>query len=299
VSARFSGSMTALITPFHADGEIDEAALERLVEFQIANGTSALVPCGSTGESATMSHAEHLRVIKRVIAIAAGRLPVIAGTGSNSTREAESLTREAKAAGADAALLISPYYNKPTQEGIYQHYKRIAEATGMPLIVYNIPGRTGSKIEATTIARLAELEGIIGLKEATGSIDEAQEVIRLCGDSIELYSGDDSMTLALIAVGAVGVISVVANALPAASAAAVGAALAGDWEVARDRHYRLLPVMRALFLETNPIPIKAALAMMGFCRDVLRLPLLPMSEAPRERLRAALRAAGALDGAAA
>jgi 4-hydroxy-tetrahydrodipicolinate synthase len=289
--------MTALITPFLADGSIDEAALEKLVEFQIANGTSALVPCGSTGESATMTHAEHLRVIKRVVEIAAGRLPVIAGTGSNSTREAESLTREAKAAGAAAALLISPYYNKPTQEGIYQHYKRIAEATGMPLIVYNIPGRTGSKIEATTIARLAELEGIIGLKEATGSIDEAQEVLRLCGDAIDLYSGDDSLTLALIAVGAVGVISVIANALPAASAAAVAAALQGNWADARARHYRLLPLMRALFLETNPIPIKAALAMMGFCHDELRLPLLPMSAAPRERLRAALIEAGALPGA--
>jgi 4-hydroxy-tetrahydrodipicolinate synthase len=290
--------MTALITPFHADGSIDETALERLVEFQIANGTSALVPCGSTGESATLTHAEHLRVIKRVVEIAAGRLPVIAGTGSNSTREAESLTREAKTAGAAAALLISPYYNKPTQEGIYQHYRQITQSTGMPLIVYNIPGRTGSKIEATTIARLAELDGIIGLKEATGSIDEAQEVVRLCGDAIDLYSGDDSMTLALIAVGAVGVISVIANALPAASAAVVGTALAGDWQSARAQHYRLLPLMRALFLETNPIPIKAALAMMGFCRDVLRLPLLPMSEAPRQRLRAALRAAGALDGAA-
>lgn len=296
MAARFSGSMTALITPFHADGSIDDAALERLVEFQIGNGTSALVPCGSTGESATLTHAEHIQVIKRVVEIAAGRLPVIAGTGSNSTREAESLTREAKAAGAQAALLISPYYNKPTQEGIYQHYRRIAESTGMPLIVYNIPGRTGSKIEATTIARLAEIDGIIGLKEATGSIDEAQEVIRLCGDAIELYSGDDSLTLALIAVGAAGVISVVANAVPAASAAAVGAALDGDWASARAQHYRLLPLMRALFLETNPIPIKAALAMMGLCRDELRLPLLPMSEAPRQRLRTELRAVGALRG---
>ena len=295
----FSGSMTALITPFQKDGSIDEPALDRLVEFQIANGTSALVPCGSTGESATLSHAEHLRVIKLVLDVAGGRVPVIAGTGSNSTSEAESLTREARAAGADAALLISPYYNRPTQEGIYQHYRHIAESSGMPLIVYNIPARTGSKIEATTIARLAELDGIIGLKEATGSIDEAQEVIRLCGGAIEVYSGDDSLTLALLAVGAVGVISVLANALPAASAAAVDAALRGDWASAREQHYRLLPVMRTLFLETNPIPIKAALAMMGFCRDELRLPLLPMSAGPRERLRAALQNAGALDGAAA
>jgi len=291
---KFSGSMTALITPFRDDA-IDEEALEKLVEYQLENGTSALVPCGSTGESATLSHAEHVQVVQKVVAIAAGRVPVIAGTGSNSTAEAIQLTTAARQAGADAALLISPYYNKPTQEGIYQHYRQIAERTGMPLIVYNIPSRTGSKIAASTIARLAELDGIVGLKEATGSLDEAQEVSRLCGDAIEIYSGDDSLTLPLIAVGAVGVISVVANVLPKQSSIAVQAALAGDFARGRVEHFKMFPLMRALFLETNPIPVKAALAMMGFCNDELRLPLLPMTAGARETLRLALVDASVLE----
>ena len=287
----FSGSMTALITPFR-DGQIDTDSFARLIEFQIANGTSALVPCGSTGESATMTHQEHAEVVKLVVQLAKGRVPVIAGTGSNSTAEAITLTRAAQEAGASAALLISPYYNRPTQEGIYQHYKAIAAATRFPLIVYNIPGRTGSKIEATTIARLAELEHIVGLKEATGSLDEVQEVIRLCGNRLEVYSGDDALTLPIMAVGGTGVISVIANALPKQSAAVTTAALAGDWATARRLHYEILPLGRALFLETNPIPIKAAMAMMGYCRDELRLPLLPMSEAPRAQLRSVMQQYG-------
>ena len=287
----FSGSMTALVTPFR-DGGIDAAAFERLIDFQIANGTSALVPCGSTGESATMTHAEHAEAVRLAVKFANGRVPVIAGTGSNSTAEAIALTKAAKEAGAAAALLISPYYNKPTQEGIYQHYKAIAAATAFPLIVYNIPGRTGSKIEATTIARLAALEHIIGLKEATGSLDEVQEVIRLCGDAIEVYSGDDSLTLPVMAVGGVGVISVTANALPKKSADLTAAALRGEWATARRLHYEMLPLTRALFLETNPIPIKAAMAMMGYCRDEPRLPLLPMSDAPRAKLRAVMQQFG-------
>jgi len=291
--SRFSGSMTALITPFR-DGETDEAALEKIVEHQLDNGTSALVPCGSTGESATLTHAEHVQVVEKVVAISGGRVPVIAGTGSNSTREAVELTASAKRAGAAAALLISPYYNKPTQEGIYQHYKHIAEETGMPLIVYNIPGRTGSKIEAKTIARLAELDGIIGLKEATGSLDEAQEVSRLCGESIDIYSGDDSLTLPLMSVGAVGVISVIANVAPAQSARSVAAAAAGDFTTARREHFALLPLMRALFVETNPIPVKAAMSMLGFCSDELRLPLTTITDSSRAVLRAALVEAGLL-----
>jgi len=261
----FSGSMPALITPLR-DGQIDAASLERLVEFQIAQGSAALVPCGSTGESATLTHQEHIEVVRLVVKFAKGRVPVIAGTGSNSTAEAISLTKAAKESGAAAALLISPYYNKPTQEGIHQHYKSIAEATRFPLIVYNIPGRTASKLDAATIARLAQVEHIVGLKEATGSLDEVQEVIRLCGDALEVYSGDDALTLPIMAVGGVGVISVLANIMPKRCADMTAAALSGDWAKARRLHYEMLPLMRALFLETNPIPIKAAAAMMGYGR---------------------------------
>ena len=289
----FNGSMAALITPFR-DGQIDVEAFERLVEFQVANGTSALVPCGSTGESATLTHEEHVELVRLTVKFAKGRIPVIAGTGSNATQEAISLTRAAEESGAAAALLISPYYNRPTQEGIYRHYKAVAEATRLPLIVYNIPGRTASKIEASTMARLAELERVIGIKEATGSLDETQEVIRLCGDRIELYCGDDSLTLPVLAVGGVGVISVVANMMPKQNAQLLAACRAGDWPTARRLHYQLLPVIRALFQETNPIGIKAALSMLGYCRDELRLPLLPMSDAPRAKLRAVMQQAGLL-----
>jgi 4-hydroxy-tetrahydrodipicolinate synthase len=285
--------MAAIVTPF-CDGRIDAQALERLIEFQVENGTSAIVPCGSTGESATLTHEEHGEVVRLAVKFVRGRVPIIAGTGSNSTSEAIVLTRAAKEAGAAAALLISPYYNKPTQEGIYQHYKTIADCTRFPLIVYNIPGRTASKIEATTIARLAELEHIVGVKEATGSLDEVQEVIRLCGDKIELYSGDDSLTLPIMAVGGVGVISVSANVMPEESSQMLAACRKGDWDTARRLHYHMLPVIRALFLETNPIPVKAAVAMMGYCRDEIRLPLLPMSEAPRAKLRAVMEQFGLL-----
>jgi 4-hydroxy-tetrahydrodipicolinate synthase len=285
--------MAAIVTPF-CDGRIDAQALERLIEFQVENGTSAIVPCGSTGESATLTHEEHAEVVRLAVKFVRGRVPIIAGTGSNSTSEAIVLTRAAKEAGAAAALLISPYYNKPTQEGIYQHYKAIADSTRFPLIVYNIPARTASKIEATTIARLAELEHIVGVKEATGSLDEVQEVIRLCGDKVELYSGDDSLTLPIMAVGGVGVISVAANVMPKASAQMLAACRNGDWDTARRLHYHMLPVIRALFLETNPIPVKAAVAMMGYCRDEIRLPLLPMSETPRAKLRAVMEQFGLL-----
>ncbi|MFN8625714.1 MAG: 4-hydroxy-tetrahydrodipicolinate synthase [Candidatus Binatia bacterium] len=290
----FSGSMTAVITPFR-DGRIDAEAFERLLELQIEHGTSAIVPCGSTGESATLTHQEHAEVVRLAVNIVHGRVPIIAGTGSNSTSEAIALTQAARDAGATAALLISPYYNKPTQEGIYQHYRTVAERARFPLIVYNIPGRTASKIDATTIARLAELDAIIGLKDATGSLDEVQEVIRLCGDRIEVYSGDDSLTLPIMAVGGVGVISVVANVVPQHSADMVGACRKGDWETARRLHYRLLPLVRALFFETNPIPVKAALALMGLCRDELRLPLLPMTDTPRAKLRAIMADYGLLE----
>jgi 4-hydroxy-tetrahydrodipicolinate synthase len=293
MATRFPGTLTALITPF-SDGKIDGAALERIVDDQIANGTNGLVPCGSTGESATLSHDEHIEVIKLVVARAKGRIPVVAGSGSNSTAEAIRLTEAAQRAGADAALLISPYYNRPTQEGIYQHYRAIAEATRFPLIVYNIPGRTASKIEATTIARLAEIDEIVGLKESTGSLDECQEVVRLCGDRLALYSGDDALTLPILAIGGIGVISVLGNCVPKLWSQAVDATVRGDWVEARKRHYALFPLIRTLFLETNPIPIKAAMAMLGLCRDEVRLPLLPMTDAPRAKLRQALIDVGAL-----
>ncbi len=284
----FSGSMAAIVTPFR-DGAIDHGALERIVENQIAQGTAAIVPCGSTGESATLSHAEHIDVVKAVVRITNGRVPIIAGTGSNSTSESIALTKAARDSGASAALLISPYYNKPTQEGIYRHYVAIHEATHFPLIAYNIPGRTGSKIEATTVARMAQAGAIVGLKESTGSLDEVQEVLRLCGDRIELYSGDDSLTLPIMAVGGTGVISVLANVVPRRTADLVAAASRDDWKTARALHFELLPLVRALFLETNPIPVKAALARLGHCRDELRLPLLPMSDGPRAQLERAMR----------
>jgi 4-hydroxy-tetrahydrodipicolinate synthase len=289
----FPGALTALITPFR-DGAVDRPAMERIVDDQIANGINGLVPCGSTGESATLTHDEHLEVIELVVKRVRGRVPVIAGTGSNSTAEAIRLTRGAKEVGADAALLISPYYNKPPQEGIYRHYRAIAEATRFPLIVYNIPGRTSSKIEATTLARLAELPDIAGLKEATGSLDECQEVIRRCGDALPIYAGDDALTLPIMAVGGVGVISVVSNVVPKAWVETLDAVRRGDWADARRRSYAILPLIHSLFLETNPIPIKAAMAMRGFCADEPRLPLLPMSDAPRQQLRAALVEAGLL-----
>ena len=289
----FKGMLTALVTPFR-NGAVDTRALGELVEAQVAGGAQGLVPCGSTGESATLTHEEHLEVVRHVVRVARGRIPVIAGSGSNSTAEAVRLTRGAEEAGANGALLISPYYNRPTQEGIYRHYAAVAEATKLPLIVYNIPGRTASKIEATTLERLAELPEIIGLKEATGSLDECQEVIRRCGDALPVYAGDDALTLPVLAVGGVGVISVVSNIAPKAWVETVEAARRNDWADARRRNYALLPLLRTLFLETNPIPIKAAMALRGFCGDEVRLPLLPMSEAPRQHLRAAMLEAGLL-----
>ena len=287
----FSGSICALVTPFRG-GAVDDAALEELVEAQIAAGQKALVPCGSTGESATLSHEEHSAVVAAVVRAARGRVPIIAGTGSNSTAEAIRLTREAEEAGASGALLISPYYNKPTQDGIFEHYAAVARASKLPLIVYNIPGRTSSTIEPATLARLAEIDTIVALKDSTGSLDRVTDTIAACGDRLAILSGDDSLTLPLIAVGGVGVISAIANVVPREMAQLADAALAGRWDEARALHYRLLPLIRACFLETNPIPVKAALAMLGRCQDELRLPLLPMSEKPRETLRAALGAFG-------
>lgn len=280
----FAGSIVALVTPFK-DGKVDRESLEGLVEFHIKNGTHGIVPCGTTGESATLSHQEHDDVIKAVIKAVNKRVPVIAGTGSNSTEEAVRLTREAEKSGADGALLISPYYNRPTQEGIYQHYKKVAGSVGIPLIVYNIPGRTGSKIEPETLARLSEIKNIAGVKEATGSVDQAIDVIRLANPGFAVYSGEDSLTFSLMALGGKGVISTVANIAPKEMSELTQACLKGDWEKGRKLQLKLVPLIRAVFIETNPIPIKTAVSLMGKCRGDLRLPLTPMSEGNLKKLK--------------
>jgi len=283
----FSGSMVALVTPFK-NGEVDWPSLEGLVEFHLQSGTHGIVPCGTTGESATLSHQEHDEVIKAVIKAVNKRVPVIAGTGSNSTAEAVRLTREAEKSGADGALMISPYYNRPTQEGIYQHYKKVASEVGIPIIIYNIPGRTGSKIEPETLARLSEIKNIAGVKEATGSVDQAIDVIRLCGERLAIYSGEDSLIFSLMALGGKGVISTVANIAPKETAQLADACLKGNWEKGRDWQFKLMPLIRAVFIETNPIPIKTALSLMGKCTGELRLPLTPMGEGNLKKLREAM-----------
>jgi len=284
----FKGALTALVTPFR-DGAVDVPALRELIESQIQSGIDGLVPCGSTGESATLTHAEHDAVVKLTIEQARRRVPVIAGTGSNSTAEAIRLTVAAAEMGADGALLLSPYYNKPTQDGIYRHYKTIAASVDIPILLYNIPGRTASNITPETVARLAEIKNIVGIKEASGSMDQASDILKLAGDKIAILSGDDSLTLPLIALGAKGVISTCSNAVPREMHDMAEAALAGDFAKAREIHFRLLPLMRALFVETNPIPIKQALAFMGKCANELRMPLLPMTAGPAERLRVAMK----------
>jgi 4-hydroxy-tetrahydrodipicolinate synthase len=280
----FAGSMVALVTPFK-EGKIDWQSLEALVEFHVKNGTNGIVPCGTTGESATLDHREHHEVIERVIKATHKRVPVIAGTGSNSTAEAVELTKGAERAGADGALMISPYYNRPTQEGIYQHYKKVAESVGIPIIVYNIPGRTGSKIEPETLARLSEIKNVAGVKEATGSVDQAIDVIRLCGENLAVYSGEDSLTFSLMALGGKGVISTVANIVPKEMSQLTDACLKGNWESGRQLQLKLIPLIRSVFLETNPIPIKTALSLMAKCTGELRLPLTPMSEGNLKKLR--------------
>jgi 4-hydroxy-tetrahydrodipicolinate synthase len=283
----WTGCLTALITPF-ADGAVDYAALERLVETQIAAGIHGLVPCGSTGESATLTHAEHADVVRAVVEVTRGRVPVIAGTGSNATAEAITLTRAAEAAGADGALLISPYYNKPTQEGIYRHYAAGAAASALPLIVYNIPGRTASNILPETMGRLARIPTVVGVKEASGSLEQVLAIRRHAGHGFAIYAGDDGLTLPVIACGGHGVISVTSNVVPDRFAAMVSQLLAGELAPAREEMEALLPLLEVLFLEVNPIPVKTALHLMGRCRDEFRLPLTPLTDGNRARLRAVL-----------
>ena len=286
----FTGSLVAIVTPFR-QGKVDERTLAELIEWQIAKGTSGIVPCGTTGESATLSHDEHNRVIELTVEVVRRRVPVIAGTGSNSTDEAIALTRHAKQAGADGALLITPYYNKPTQEGLYRHYKAVAEAVDLPLIIYNIPGRTGINMLPATIARLSAIQTIMGVKEGSGSVQQASDIVQICGDRLTVLAGDDSLTLPMMAVGGKGVITVTANIVPAEMAGLVKAFAEGKVEEARRLHFKLSPLFAALFYETNPIPVKEALGLMGKIDPELRLPLCPMAQDTREKLIHVLREA--------
>ncbi len=286
----FTGSLVAIVTPFK-NGKLDERALGDLIEWQITSGTHGIVPCGTTGESATLTHAEHDRVVAFTVEVVKRRVPVVAGTGSNSTEEAIALTKHAKAAGVDGALLITPYYNKPTQEGLFLHYKAIAEAVDLPLVVYNIPGRTGVNMMPATIARLTVCPTVVAIKEGSGSVQQASEIIQLCGERLTVLAGDDALTLPMMAVGGKGVITVTANLLPAKMAQLVNAFLDGRLEAARALHYELYPLFTALFYETNPIPVKEALHMMGKIDREMRLPLCPMGNDNREKLLAVLKAA--------
>jgi 4-hydroxy-tetrahydrodipicolinate synthase len=280
----FKGAIVAIVTPFKK-GKVDEVSFRKLIEFQIKNGTDGIVPCGTTGESSTLSHEEHDRVVEITIDAVKKRVPVIAGTGSNSTAEAIRLTKHAHNAGADGALMVAPYYNRPTQEGLYQHYKAVAEAVPIPIIIYNIPGRTGVNINPDTLARLAKIKNIVGVKEASGSIKQMSDVISLCGPNFDVLSGDDLFTLPLMAMGGRGVISVISNVTPADMAALVDAFEAGDLKKARALHFKMAGLIDALFIETNPTPVKAALSLMKKISYEVRLPLYKMSDTNYEKLK--------------
>ena len=275
---KLRGVYTALVTPFNEDGSYDDGAMRDLVEFQIKEGISGLAPMGTTGESPTLSHEDHIKVIEKVVKQVNGRVPVIAGTGSNCTDEAIRLTKLAKNAGADVTLQVAPYYNKPSQEGFYRHFMTIADKVDMPVLVYNIPGRSGKNIENSTMLRLAEHEHIVAVKEASGNINQMMDLIAAKPDNFEVLSGDDNLGMALIALGGSGIVSVASNLLPGKMEEMCQAALAGDIEKARTLHYSLLPFFRAEFIDTNPVPIKYMMALKGMLKEVYRLPLCPMSD---------------------
>jgi 4-hydroxy-tetrahydrodipicolinate synthase len=289
----FSGAFTAIVTPFK-NGSVDEEALRQLVRFGIDGEVSGFVPCGTTGESPTLTHEEHNRVVELVVKEVAGQVKVIAGTGSNSTAEAVSLSRHARRVGADAVLLVNPYYNKPSQEGLYQHFKTVAEAVDTPVILYNIPGRTGVNVENATMERLSKIPNIVGVKEASGNILQMSEVIRLCGPDFDVLSGDDQMTFPLMALGGKGVVSVVTNLAPDRMSALVKCMLEGRVEEARALHFDLFELCQAMFLETNPIPVKAALGLMGKIQPEYRLPLCSPSPANIEKLKTVMEKTGLL-----
>jgi len=280
----FKGAITALVTPLRND-RLDEEALRRLVDEQIRAGIDGLVPVGTTGESPTLTNDEHIRVIEIVVQEARKRVPVIAGSGANSTREAIELTAAAKAVGADGTLQVTPYYNKPTQDGLFRHFKAVVDAVSLPTIVYNVPGRTGCDLLPETIARLCELPLVVGVKEATGSLQRAAQIIARVGDRLAVLSGDDATAFPVYAIGGQGCISVVSNVAPADMAAMWDAAVAGNWAKARELHYKVFPLSEGLFIEANPIPVKAAMAMMGKIADEIRAPLYPMTGANREKVR--------------
>ncbi|MDA8363946.1 MAG: 4-hydroxy-tetrahydrodipicolinate synthase [Gammaproteobacteria bacterium] len=290
----FHGSMVALVTPMHPDGALDRGALRRLIDFQIENGTTAIVAVGTTGESPTLDMEEHCEVIRLSVEYARRRVPVIAGTGANSTTEAVELTRCAHAAGADACLLVTPYYNKPTQEGLFLHYRAIAQAVPIPQILYNVPGRTACDLLPATVARLAQVPNIVGIKEACGNLDRSREILAACGPEFEVYSGDDATALETMLLGGKGVISVTTNVAPRAMQDMCAAALNGDAATARAINEKLMGLHRNLFVEANPIPVKWALQQMGLIESGIRLPLTPLSPQYHETVRQAMRAAGLL-----
>ncbi|HEX68327.1 MAG TPA: 4-hydroxy-tetrahydrodipicolinate synthase [bacterium] len=285
----FEGTTVALVTPFR-NGKVDWEKLERLIEFHIEKGTDTLLPCGTTGESATLTHEEHKEVIKFVVEKAEGKIKVMAGTGSNSTDEALELSHYAKEVGADGILVITPYYNKPTQKGLYLHFEKIAREVDIPMVLYNVPSRTGVNLEAATVKDLAEIPNIVAVKEASGKMDQIMQIISF--GTITVLSGDDSLTFPIMALGGKGVVSVAANIVPEKVKKMVDSALEGRWEEARKLHYELYPLFKVLFIETNPIPVKTALKEMGMIEEELRLPLAPMSEENREKLLTVLRRLG-------
>ena len=290
----FTGTYTAIVTPFR-NGKVDETALDRLIQHQIKGGVDGIVPVGTTGESPTVDYGEHIRIIERSVEFARGRIKVLAGTGANSTKEAIYLTQQAEDVGADGSLQVAPYYNKPSPEGLFQHFRAIARATRLPIVLYSIPGRCGVEIGVDTVARLArECRNIVGIKEAGGSCDRVSALRAALGPKFEILSGDDSLTLPFMAVGAQGVISVASNVIPREVAQMVRAFAAGDAVKAGRLHAKWLPLFKDLFIETNPVPVKAALAMMGRMAEEYRLPLVPLSNANRARLRATLKACGIL-----
>ena len=289
------GCGTALVTPFRKDGSVDEEALHRLVQFQLREGIDFLVPCGTTGETPTLEHGEYLGIIRVVVQAVAGKVPVIAGVGGNNTKKVIELAQEVQGLGVQGILSVAPYYNKPTQEGLYQHFQALANSIDLPVILYNVPGRTSSNIEPATVARLAKISNILGIKEASGSITQQMEVLNAVEPGFHVLSGDDAFTLPLMALGGVGVISVVANEIPGPMTNLTHLLLEGKIQEARKLHFQLLSLMQANFIETSPIPVKAALAMMGMIDEVYRLPLCPMKPESRARLEKALAALGLLE----